>query len=409
MKYDAIIIGGGAAGLYLAAHLNSLKVLVLEKNSRLGLKLLASGSGQCNLTHGGDIKDFYSHYGEHKNFVKFALSHHDNKAVVRYFESNGLKCVEREDGKVFPATLRSTDVLETLLKGIQGNKNAKIIKEVKISEIAIDMDDSSYSVRTTSGDFVAKNLIVATGGMTYSRLGTTGDGYAIAEKLGHKVVTAKPGLTSVHCDDRNLLELSGLTFKNIHLSMVREGQKTKKFSGDLLLTHFGLSGPIILDNSRSLEKGDRLEIQFVDSTFDALEKLFLESAGSNGEKPLAFFMNKLDIPDRLKPVILGAAGVKKELRLSEVTKPVRKEIIKYLTAYPVTIQSLSGEATAMVSVGGVALEEVSAKHLMSRIRSGLYFIGEVLDIDGDSGGYNLQWAFSSAKTVADHIIKNNTQ
>lgn len=407
MKYDAIVIGGGAAGLYLAAHLSPLKVLVLEKNSRLGLKLLASGSGQCNLTHGGDIKAFYSHYGEHKNFVKFSLSHHDNKAVIRYFESHGLKCTEREDGKVFPATLRSNDVLETLLNAIRDNRNAKIMKEVKLTEVIFD--ESTYTVRTDHGDFCSTNLIVATGGMTYSRLGTTGDGYVIAEKLGHRVVEAKPGLTSVHCDDRNLLELSGLTFKNIHISMGREGQKTRRFTGDLLLTHFGLSGPVILDNSRNFEKGDRLEIQFVDMTYEALDRFFLEIAGDNGEKPLAFFMNKLDIPDRLKPVVLASSGAKKELRLSEVTKPIRKEIIKHLTAYPVKVQSLTGEASAMVTVGGVALEDVSAKHLMSRLKEGLYFIGEVLDIDGDSGGYNLQWAFSSAKTVADHIIKNNRQ
>lgn len=406
MKYDAIIIGGGAAGLYLAAHLKPLKVLVLEKNSRLGLKLLASGSGQCNLTHGGDIKDFYSHYGEHKNFVKFALSHHDNKAVVRYFESHGLKCTERDDGKIFPSTFRSGDVLETLLNEIQSNGNSKIIREVKLLDI--DFKGSSYTVLTDSGEFSTEALIVATGGMTYSRLGTTGDGYIIAEKLGHKVVKAKPGLTSVHCDDKNLLELSGLTFKNIHMAMGREGQKMRKFRGDLLLTHFGLSGPIILDNSRYFQKGDRLEIQFADVTYEALEQQFLEIAKENGEKPLAFFMNKLDIPDRLKPIVLGSAGVKKELRLSEVTKPVRREIIKSLTAYPVTIKSLSGEASAMVTVGGVALDDVGAKNMMSRIREGLYFIGEVLDIDGDSGGYNLQWAFSSAKTVADHIIKKNT-
>ena len=398
MIYDAIIIGAGASGLYCAAHLNNKNVLIIEKNKRIGLKVLASGSGQCNLTHGGYMNAFYGHYGANKAFVKPALSAHTNKDVVSYFESCGVKCFERPDGKVFPESLKASDVVDALKRAC-----SKVVIKMKTRVISCDKVSTHFVVKTDGGEYHSMTLVVATGGRSYPNLGTTGDGYPIAEAFGHTIVPTKPGLTGVVTRAKTLATLQGVSIEDVTLTLNRQGQKSKVYQGALLFTHFGLSGPVVINNSRGFDRGDTLSINFLASPSDVIEGHFIETANLNGDKPISFYLNQLKLPDVLKSLIMADAGFERDTKLSTITKPQRKWLMQQLTNYVCEIESLIGYQQAMVTVGGISCDEVDAKTLESKVIKGLFFIGEVLNVDGDTGGYNLQWAFSSGCAAAKKI------
>lgn len=402
MIYDAIIIGAGASGLYCAAHLKNKNVLIIEKNKRIGLKVLASGSGQCNLTHGGYMNAFLGHYGTNKAFVKPALNAHANKDVVSYFESCGVKCFEREDGKVFPVSLKASDVVDALKRGC-----SKVVIKMETRVISCEKAATHFVVKTDQGEYFSKALVVATGGRSYPSLGTTGDGYPIAEAFGHTIVPTKPGLTGVVMRAKTLATLQGVSLDGVILTLNRQGQKPKLYHGALLFTHFGLSGPVIINNSRDFDRGDILLINFLASPSDVVEGHFIETANLNGDKPISFYLNQLKLPDVLKNLIMADAGFDRDTKLSTITKQQRKWLIQQLTSYVCEIESLIGYQQAMVTVGGISCDEVDAKTLESKLIKGLFFIGEVLNVDGDTGGYNLQWAFSSGFAAAKKIQIDN--
>lgn len=403
MIYDAIIIGAGASGLYCAAHLNNKNVLIIEKNKRIGLKVLASGSGQCNLTHGGYMNAFFGHYGANKAFVKPALNTHTNKDVVSYFENCGVKCFERPDGKVFPVSLKSVDVVDALKRAC-----SKVVIKMETRVISCEKAATHFVVKTDQGEYISKALVVATGGRSYPSLGTTGDGYPIAEAFGHTIVPTKPGLTGVVTRSKTLATLQGVSIDGVTLTLNRQGQKPKLYQGALLFTHFGLSGPVVINNSRDFDRGDTLSINFLASPSDVVEGHFIEIANLNGDKPISFYLNQLKLPDVLKSLIMADASFDRDTKLSTITKPQRKWLIQQLTAYVCEIESLIGYQQAMVTVGGISCDEVDAKTLESKVIKGLFFIGEVLNVDGDTGGYNLQWAFSSGFAAAKKI-KNDIE
>jgi len=402
MIYDAIIVGAGASGLYCAAHLKDKHILIIEKNKRIGLKVLASGSGQCNLTHGGYMNAFFGCYGANRAFVKPALNLHTNKNVVDFFESCGVKCFERPDGKVFPVSLKASDVVDAL-RGACRNVTFKMETRVISCEKAAEY----FVVKTDHGDYLSKALVVATGGRSYPSLGTTGDGYAMAEAFGHTIVPTKPGLTGVVTREKTLTALQGVSLDGVTVTLNRNGQKSKVYEGALLFTHFGLSGPVVINNSRDFDRGDTLALNFLASPSDVIERQFIEIASASGDKPIAFYLNQLKIPEVLKHLIMADASFDRDTKLSMVTKQQRKWLMQQLTAYVCEIESLIGYQQAMVTVGGVSCDEVDAKTFESRLKKGLYFIGEVLDVDGDTGGYNLQWAFSSGYAAAKKIQNDN--
>jgi len=409
MKYDVIIIGAGASGLYCAAHLPDKKVLIIEKNSRIGMKILASGSGQCNLTHGGYISAFYDHYGPRKAFVKFALNHHNNKQVISFYESHGLKCIERSDGKVFPESLKASDVVDTLARCI---KKATLKKNEKV--MRVEYLENHFKVFTDHGEYEGCELVIATGGRSYPALGSTGDGYGFAEHFGHSLRSVKPGLTGVVTRTKDFSELQGISLDTVIVSLYKsksneaDGSPSLKqsvYNGPLLFTHFGLSGPVIINNSRYFDKGDLLTINFLGESYEVSEKFFIDTAKSHGDKPLAFYLNQIKLPEALKEKLIG---VDRSIKMSVITKEKRKEILSHLTQYKVEIESLIGFNQAMVTVGGISHEEVDSKSMASKIQKGLYIVGEVVDVDGDTGGYNLQWAFSSGYLAAKSIGKYNS-
>lgn len=396
--YDVIIIGAGASGLYCAAHLVSANVLLIEKKERMGLKLLASGGGMCNLTHGGYIREFLDKYGDKKAFVKPALTAHDNKAVIRFFEFWDVPCTEREDGKVFPKSFKASDVVGAL-------KRACSTVNLKMSEsvITVERMNEGYLVVTDKGAYSCMALVVATGGKSYQALGATGDGYTFAQRLGIDIVPTKPGLTGVVLKDNLFSDLQGVSLDAVRLTCHSGCAEQKTYEGALLFTHFGLSGPVVLNNSRDFDRGTRLVINFLLEDPVELDKRVIEITKCEGDKPFSFLINRISLPEKLKHVLFSEDDIPRNMKLAELTKAMRKWIVKRLTAHEVEIESLIGYNQAMVTVGGISLGAIDKKTMASKQHDNLYFIGEVLDIDGDTGGYNLQWAFSSGFAAASHI------
>lgn len=403
MIYDVIVLGAGASGLYFSAYLGSKSpkqsLLLLEKNTRPGLKLLASGSGQCNLTHEGPAYGLLSHYGPHKKFVNAAIRAHDNQAVIEAFDQMGLACWAREDGKVFPRSMRSKDVLKALLESIR--KAPKVSVKLGEEVVAVSASKGHFQVTTQAGAYLGRRLVVATGGLSYPQLGASGIGYDVAKVFGHDLVPPRPALAAVYTADPNLSSLMGTVLEK---ARVQNDSTGVFYEGTLLFTHFGLSGPVIIDNSRYFEVGDTLRICF---SKDASMTHFLSYVNAHGDKPLTFYLNQLDITDKIKNWTLMVLGIKGDQKLATLDKNLRKALLSHLTAFEVSISALSPYKEAMATAGGVSLAGVDAKTMASKHKEGLYFLGEVLEIVGDTGGYNLQWAFSSAVAAATHIMSKD--
>lgn len=398
MIYDVIILGAGASGLYLAAHLYGKKVLIIEKNTRPGLKLLAAGAGQCNVTHTGKAYELATHYGDKSKFVKKAIGIHDNEAVMAYFSLKGVPLWARDDGKVFPKSMRSKDVLKALLDEVH-----RFEVPIKLNESVLycTHDSAHYTVKTTAQTYLCKNLVVATGGITYPQLGATGIGHDIAKAFGHHVVKPKPALAAVYTSSQALKALQGLVLDEVSIRLDRAN---KVVSGTLLFTHFGLSGPVIIDHSRYMCSGDVLKVAWVKGEEKEIEQMFLKTVDQMGHLPLNYYMNHLKLNEKIKVLVLESSGLHGEMKLAEVSKTMRQKLMAFLCRYPVRIDHLSGLKEAMATAGGVDTSEVDPKTMASKKMAGLYFIGEVLDVDGDTGGYNLQWAFSSGYAVAQKLL-----
>jgi predicted Rossmann fold flavoprotein len=406
IEAETIIIGAGPAGLFAAAHCKSNSVILLEKNELPGRKLLIAGSGRCNLTHKGDIGDFFDHYGKNSRFLKTALLGFNNEQLIHFFENHQMNCYTDKNGKVFPDSDSSSDVLQILLKVCKDNnvlmKTGQNVLDIKRSGIG-------FLIRTQNGEFQCKQLIIATGGKSYPKTGSTGDGFEFARLLGHSIVSTKPSLTPVFIHNFPMAELAGVTLINVPVYLYRENKKIQEHSGDICFTHKGLTGPGILDFSRFFENKDMLRINFSRITQDDFRIQFLQTADHNGKLFVKTFLKQFEIPNSLIEIILKALGIDNAEKMGNITKTQRNQIIQSFCEHPFPIDYVGGYEMAMVTAGGVALNEVSSKTMESKLHKGLYFIGEVLDIDGDTGGYNLQAAFSTAYLAAKSINSNIDQ
>ena len=384
-----LVLGAGPAGL--ACGIMSARygepVEVLEKNDRPGMKLCLSGSGQCNLTHGGSIDDFLNHYGDKKQsrFVKPALFTFPNTEIVRFFEQHGVPLFEREDGKVFPCSLQSSDVLRVLLEELNAY-GGHLRTGVDILEVRRTSD--GFCVETDQGIFTSKHLTIATGGMSYPQTGSTGDGYRWAEQLEHRIVSPRPALTPVVVERYPFVSASGISFESIPIDVYRSGKKIRQGCGDVLLTHHGLSGPGILDLSRFLEPQDTLCLPLCRNVAE-WESLLC------GKKLLRNALTPLGIPDRLLLLLFSELGISPETAAAEIDRNTRCQLKQSLEGFAFVVESFGGFDAAMATCGGVTLEEVNRQTMESRLVPGLFFCGEILDVDGDTGGYNIQFALSS--------------
>lgn len=401
--FDLIVVGAGPAGLMAAAFAAEagLSVCVLEKNARAGMKLLLSGSGQCNLTRADDIRDFLTHYGRGERFVRSSLLNFTNTQLREFFHQLGVDSEDRGDGKVFPVSRRSHDVLEALLRCC---RKSDVIIRYKSAVRYIEKDEL-FRIRTTDGRYSSDFVLLATGGLSYPTSGSTGDGYKLAAELGHHPLSPYPVLTPVTITSYPFSSCSGISFYS-RMEIFRDGKKRADYRGDLLLTHKGFSGPLILNNSRDIEKGDILKIAFPgERKKEDLQKALLDEASSAGKKSLKKFLTSKGLPERFVRIMMSLCEIPEDLLLSQLNKKNRMILLDNLFGFSAIVKSKDGFNKAMATGGGIPREEVRGKTMASILVEGLYFAGEVLDIDGDTGGYNLQFAFSSGKMAADSIIR----
>jgi predicted Rossmann fold flavoprotein len=398
-----VVIGGGPAGLFCALQAagENRRVLVLEKKPSCGRKLLITGSGQCNLTHDGGIAEFFSHYGDHGPFLRPALRGFTNRDLVAFFETHGLRMTVEAGGKIFPATKKSSDVLSVLLSEC-ARRGVEVICSQAVRRLT--RADGRFIVETGTASYRADAVVIATGGSSYPATGSNGDGYRLARELGHTITEVAPALTPVIVQDYAFADLAGISFENLLLSLYRNGKKVRQASGDLLFTHAGLSGPGVLDLSRFILPSDVLKVSFfpgIDQ--EAVRKQVTDAIAASGTRQVKTVLAGLPLPERFAKRLLELAGVVPDLTCSHLPKQARQEIIASLTGLPFTVLRLGGFDEAMVTRGGVALGEINKKTMESTIVSGLSCIGEVLDVDGDTGGYNLQAAFSTGMLAAKSI------
>ena len=407
--YDVLIIGSGAAGLFLAANIVEKKVLLLESSPRVGKKILITGGGMCNLTNNKDTPSFLKHFGNtaQANFLKPALLNLPTQQTRLWFESHGLPLTERDDGKLFPSCMRAEAVVDLLTHQSSRNK-VEVKTNAKVISLTKDEQGETYTVHTEHEQFQAKAVVLTTGGMSYPSTGSDGSGYALAKMMGHSIVSPSPALVAVSVADYPYTSIAGNSIRESLVEFFHkdETKRYKQATGDMLFTHDGLSGPVILNNAREIRKGDLIKASLLPcSNKEEQRQALTELFSDNPKKQLYTLLKGEGIIAHLAEQMLQRLSLTTHDTCANLSKDKRNALIELLTAYPFTISGKKGFNAAMVTAGGVTLGEVDRKTMESRLQKGLYFCGEILDVDGDTGGYNLQAAFSTAKLAADAIQK----
>jgi predicted Rossmann fold flavoprotein len=398
-----VIIGGGPAGLFCALRCAEpgRRVLVLEKKPSPGRKLLITGSGQCNLTHEGEIPEFFARYGDNGRFLRHALLNFTNRDLVAFFHDHGCPTIAGEGGKIFPVTRRSRDVLDVLLRECE-RKNVEIRCNEPVRRV--ESGDGRFVVHAATAVYDADDLVIATGGASYPATGSSGDGYRLAGELGHAITEIAPALVAVSLRDHPFSGLAGISFEGLSVSLFRDNKKIRQLAGDLLFTHTGLSGPAVLHLSRYIRPADVLKIAFLSGADrGTLRNDLVGRITAGGTRQVKTVLSDYSLPDRFVKRLLELTGIPPDLTCAHLSKQARSALITGLTEFPCTVSSVGGFHEAMVTRGGVALDGINPKTMESKIAPHLYVIGELLDIDGDTGGYNLQAAFSTAAVAAEHI------
>ncbi|ACL16279.1 BaiN/RdsA family NAD(P)/FAD-dependent oxidoreductase [Methanosphaerula palustris] len=398
-----LIVGGGPAGLFCGLQAAGVgrRIVVLEKKNACGRKLLITGTGQCNLTHGGAVSEFLPHYGDHGTFLRPALMNFNNLDLIRFFADHGVRTITEPQGKVFPESRKATEVLDALLNCCR-ERGVEVRCNEPVQEVRREQD--GFLVRTEASTYHADSLVIATGGASYPATGSTGDGYRIAGSLGHTIAPVAPALAAVMVDGYPFADLSGISFAGVTISLFRDTKRVRQHTGDLLLTHHGLSGPGILDLSRHILPGDELKVSFLpDMNRDGVAGDLNARIAANGTRLVRTVLAEYQLPERLVRRLVEMAGIPADMTAAHLAKEGRKHLITLLTECPFVVKNLEGFEAAMVTRGGVDLSEVNAKTMESRLVPHLFFAGEVLDIDGDTGGYNLQAAFSTGALAAKKI------
>jgi predicted Rossmann fold flavoprotein len=415
---DVIVIGAGAAGMMAAAFAaqRGQRVMLLEKNSKVGVKILMSGGTRCNLTQDTDARGIIKAFGHQGAFLRAALAPFGPHDVVQLFAQLGVPTKTEATGKIFPVSDRALDVQRALLEFVR-QSGATLVTNSAVEEIG-RLNDGTFRVQCAADAWMAPRIIVTTGGQSYPGCGTRGDGYAWMQHLGHTIVAPRPALVPVLVRADWAKALSGITVPDVVVHLEDSapssrdqaspaGQKQAKRTatacrGSLLFAHFGLTGPAILDVSHHISRHPQprqltLFCDFLpDRNAEQLQQLFVTQAQSDGKKRLSQLASEW-LPRRLIEALLSQCQISEDQRLAELPRAARQAFIQHLKATPFPVSGTLGFEKAEVTAGGVALDEVDAKSMHSKLVPGLYLAGELLDLDGPIGGYNFQAAFSTGR------------
>lgn len=406
-----VVIGGGAAGLMAAviAGREGAKVTLLEKMNYVGKKMGITGKGRCNITNACDMSDFIKNTPGNGKFLYGAYERFTNEDLLQLLHDAGLETKVERGGRVFPASDSALDVRNTFMK-LMKHYGVDVHLEEPVKKLLVD-DGVVTSVVTDKETYHADAVVIATGGKSYPATGSTGDGYILAAQVGHKITDIRPSLVPIVTEESWVKDLMGLSLRNVELSVVAKNKVQAKMFGEMMFTHFGITGPIVLSLSHTVGKLMRkknigtigLDINLKPALSpETLDKRLQKDFDLYSKKQLINGMKDL-LPSRLIPLIIELAGIDPQKPINQISKEERQQIGYMLQHMPLTVKGLRPVEEAIVTAGGISLKEFNPKTMESKLVKGLYGAGEVLDIDAFTGGYNLQAAFSTGFVAAMHI------
>ena len=409
-QFDVIIIGAGPAGMMAAirAAEKNRNVLLIERNNILGKKLLISGKGRCNLTNSCDIEDFLEKFSRSRNFLRNSFAKFFNAGLVSFFEDARVKLKTERGGRVFPKSDRSGDILNALKLKLK-NKNIKVLSGERVREITGRGKKIKGVLTYSCKHFLTKHIAITTGGLSYPGTGSTGDGYRIAEKLGHEIIPLKPALCPILIKEKFIRDWQGISLKNVRLTLFAGNKKIDERFGEMLFTHFGLSGPVVLDISASVYDALKFknEVTIAINFKPALDhkkldaRLLREFKASPRKNIKNIFKNLL--PQGIIKRFLEYCSVNGDKSASQLTAEERKRLIKGLFDLRLSVKAVMPVKDGIITRGGVNTKEINPKTMESKLIKGLFFAGEVIDMDAGTGGYNMQAAFSTGWVCGDSI------
>ena len=409
-----IIIGGGPAGMLAAisAAKENNEVILLEKNNSLGRKLLITGKGRCNITSSIEIDEFIKNIPGNGRFLYSAFQNYTNQDIIELIEKNGIKVKEERGNRIFPVTDKAEDVLNCLIKEMKKYKQIEI-KAGKKVETIITENGEVLGVKLESGEKIfGSKIVLATGGKSYPVTGSDGDGYKMAKALGHTIEKLRGSLVPLTGDQKLCQSMQGLSLRNVKIT-IKDIEKNKKIYddfGELLFTHFGVSGPTILSSSAHLLRYKEIDRLFKESKV----KLYidLKPALSNEELDLRIrrdfeeiknkeFKNSLEklLPKKMIPAMLNLSEININKKVNSITKEERQKLVELLKNFEINIDGFRPVEEAIVTAGGISIKEINPKTMESKLVKGLYFAGEIIDVDAYTGGFNLQIAYSTGYTA----------
>ena len=407
-----IVIGGGPAGMFAAyfAAKNGHKVILLEQNEKLGKKLYITGKGRCNITNASDMEDLFANVCSNEKFLYSAFYSYTNDQVVDFFESYGLRTKVERGNRVFPVSDHSSDVIATLTKALK-DVGVEVKLYTKVTKLLVEEQVIKGVQLSDNTSLMADAVVLATGGISYPSTGATGDGYRFAEGLNHKIVEPTPSLVPFEIQESWVTEMQGLALKNVAITIEREGKKLYTDFGEMLFTHFGVSGPMILSASASIKPAYfkdfahemTLKIDLKPALDkEQLDKRILKDFEEAKNKQYKNSIQKL-LPSKMIPIIIKLSGINPDKQVNEITREERMTLVNLLKGLPMTIIGLRGWNEAIITKGGVSVKNVNPSTMESKLVKGLYFAGELLDLDAMTGGYNLQIAWSTGYLAGNSI------
>lgn len=408
-----MVVGGGPAGMMAAvvAAEQGNNVTILEKMEALGKKLLITGKGRCNVTNSADMEEFMKNIPENAKFLYSAFSRFNNEDIVQFLNSQGVATKVERGGRVFPVSDKAADVLNAFTKklkklNVKTKLNFAVTRIIEENGVAVGVEGKHND---KSEKILADKIILATGGKSYPITGSTGDGYKIAETLGHTITPLKPSLVPVTCEEKSkklCQEMQGLSLKNIAIKVKCEDNIIYEDFGEMLFTHYGLSGPIILSASAILIRYKNIENLLQENKIklyidlkpaldeEKLDNRILRDFEELKNKQLKNSFDRL-LPKKMIQPIIKVIGINPEKRINEITKEERKKIVQTLKHFELTIGGFRSIEEAIITSGGISIKEINPKTMESKIIKGLYLAGEIIDLDAFTGGYNLQIAWST--------------
>lgn len=395
-----IVVGGGAAGM-MACHAAAMcghQVTLLEKNEKLGKKIYITGKGRCNLTNASDMEVLFANVMSNRKFLYSAFYTFDNNQVIDLFEMNGMATKTERGNRVFPVSDHSSDVISTMAKVLK-NDNVEVKLNTTVQSLIIK-ENKACGVIVNGKEISADNVILCTGGLSYPSTGSTGDGYEFAKKAGHRIIDCTPSLVPFNIREEWVKDLQGLSLKNSAVTIYDEKKKLYSDFGEMLFTHFGVSGPMILSASGNIKAAEfakplKLLIDLKPAmTEEQLDKRILRDFDENKNKQFRNSVSKL-LPSKLIPIIIDLSGIDPDKKVNEISKEERNHFVHLLKNLTMTINGLRGWNEAIITKGGINVKDVNPSTMESKLVSNLFFAGEVLDLDAMTGGYNLQIAWST--------------